>query len=476
MTSAREGTSDSSTAESSITDNAVYVDGKRTAEPRTLDETFEVMRENHGVAWIDMVHPDRAELQAVADELSLHHLAVTDALTGHQRAKLERYGETLFVVLRPAKYLDDVEKVKFGEVHVFMGPDFVVSVKHGDFPDIGAVRKRLEEHPELLAGGPRMILYGILDLVVDEYAPVLEGLENDIDEIEDQLFSGNREVSRRIYDLLREVIEFQRATHPLEEILRRLLEGLDEESRDEAPAREAAKAAARRRERADADASARTDSATGSGTDDTTAATGSATDPRTDHTLTVANTTSSATDPATDQSTGRAAADTAATTARGSAANPSADHTPTDTEAAATTDRPPVDDQALAADDGAQLLEIRRHLRDVLDHVLRVIDRSESFRTLLENALTVHSTLIAQKQNDEMTRMTETSLAQGEQVKKISGWAAVLFAPTLVAAIYGMNFTNMPELKWFLGYPFALALMLGSGVGLYIAFKKRGWL
>jgi magnesium transporter len=419
MTSASDGT----TAGTSITDNAVYVDGKRTAEPRTLDETFEVMREHHGVAWIDMVHPDRAELQAVADELSLHHLAVTDALTGHQRAKLERYGETLFIVLRPAKYLDDVEKVKFGEVHMFMGPDFVVSVKHGDFPDIGAVRVRLEEHPELLAGGPRIILYGILDLVVDEYAPVLEGLENDIDEIEDQLFSGNREVSRRIYDLLREVIEFQRATHPLEEMLRRLIEGLDEQSRDEAAASARSAGRARLQREADADLDA-AGGMSGAGTGTRGAGTGDGT--------------------------------------RGSAISSG-------------TAEASIDSRNLA-DDDAQLLEIKRHFRDVLDHVLRVIDRSDAFRTLLENALTVHSTLIAQQQNDELTRMTETSLAQGEQVKKISGWAAVLFAPTLVAAIYGMNFTNMPELKWVLGYPFALALMLGSGVGLYIAFKKRGWL
>ncbi|UFS58428.1 magnesium and cobalt transport protein CorA [Subtercola endophyticus] len=390
-------------SDSSITDNAVYVDGKRTAEPRTLDETFEVMREHHGVAWIDMVHPDRAELQAVADELSLHHLAVTDALTGHQRSKLERYGETLFVVLRPAKYLDDVEKVKFSEVHVFMGPDFVVSVKHGDFPDIGAVRKRLEEHPELLSGGPRMILYGIMDLIVDDYAPVIAGLENDIDEIEDQLFSGDREVSRRIYDLLREVIEFQRATHPLEEILRRLLEGLDE-----------------------AGAPGAFSGAPG--------AVGGAPDAR-----------------------------------QSDSASASAEHS------RAAADEKVLDEDSRAHSD-LGVLEVKRHLRDVLDHVLRVIDRSESFRTLLQNALTVHSTLIAQKQNDEMTRMTETSLAQGEQVKKISSWAAVLFAPTLVAAIYGMNFTNMPELKWFLGYPFALALMLASGVGLYFVFKRRGWL
>ncbi|MDF2441980.1 MAG: magnesium transporter [Subtercola sp.] len=335
-----------------ITDNAVYVDGRRIVEPTTLDETFEVMRDHHGVAWIDLSHPDKTELQAVADELGLHHLAVEDALSGHQRAKLERYGETLFIVLRPAHYLDDVEKVDFGEVHVFMGQGFVVSVNHSDFPEITAVRKRLEEHPQLLAEGPHTILYGILDLIVDEYVPVLAGLENDIDEIEDQLFNGDRAVSKRIYDLLREVIAFQRATRPLDDMLSRLVDGLEGEAE----------------------------------------------------------------------------------------------------------------------------LEIKRHYRDVADHVTRITDRTDSFRSLLENALTVHSTLIAERQNDEMQRMTETSLAQGEQVKKISSWAAVLFAPTLVAAIYGMNFANMPELQWPFGYPFALALMLGSGVALYFAFKKRGWL
>lgn len=335
-----------------ITDNAVYVDGRRAAEPKNLDETFEVMRAHHGVAWIDLSHPDKKELQAVADELSLHHLAVEDALTGHQRSKLDRYGDTLFLVLRPAHYLDDVEKVKFGEVHVFMGPDFVVSVNHSDFPEIKSVRKRLEEHPTLLAEGPHTILYGILDLIVDEYAPVLAGLENDIDEIEDQLFNGDRAVSKRIYDLLREVIDFQRATRPLDDMMSRLVDGLQGEAE----------------------------------------------------------------------------------------------------------------------------LEIKRHFRDVADHVVRIVERTDSFRSLLENALTVHSTLIAERQNDEMQRMTETSLAQGEQVKKISSWAAVLFAPTLVAAIYGMNFQDMPELTWTYGYPFALALMLGSGVALYFAFKKRGWL
>lgn len=337
----------------SVTDNAIYVNGKRAVEPPSLEETFEVMKEHNGVAWIDLYQPDKAELMAVVDELSLHHLAVTDALTGHQRAKLERYEETLFLVLRPARYLDDVEKVEFGEVHLFIGLDFVVSVRQSKFPDLEYVRKRLESQTELIAQGPLGIVYGIVDLIVDEYAPVLVGLENDIDEIEDELFSGKREVSRRVYELLREVIEFQRATVPLEEILNQLLDE-HEGARD-------------------------------------------------------------------------------------------------------------VD-------------ELQRHLRDVLDHVLRISERSEAFRALLQNALLVHSTLVAQKQNDEMQKLTETSLRQGEEVKKISSWAAVLFAPTLVASLYGMNFSFMPELRWEFGYPYALAVMVAIGCGLYWAFKRRGWL
>ena len=198
-----------------IVDNGVYVDGQRTANPENLDQTFELKRDHGGMAWIGLYRPDDAEIQRVADEFALHELAVEDALHGHQRSKLERYGETLFAVLRPARYLDAEEMVEFGELHVFVGPDFIVTIRQAESPDLAKVRRRLEARPELLALGPQAVLYAILDEVVDQYAPVVAGLENDIDEIEDELFSSAPDVARRIYDLSREVIGFQRATHPL---------------------------------------------------------------------------------------------------------------------------------------------------------------------------------------------------------------------------------------------------------------------
>ena len=156
------------------------------------------------MAWIGLYRPDVDELRSVAREFELHHLAVDDAIAAHQRPKLERYGNTLFVVLRPARYLDDVEKVEFGELHVFVGREFAVTVRHAESPDLARVRRRLEQTPELLrVSGREAVLYAILDQVVDEYGPVVAGLENDIDEIEDQLFDGDPAVSRRIYDLLR---------------------------------------------------------------------------------------------------------------------------------------------------------------------------------------------------------------------------------------------------------------------------------
>src|SRR6478735_1745127 len=155
-----------------IVDNAVYVDGRRTANPSSFDETFETLRERHGLAWIGLYRPSETEIRAVADEFSLHHLAVDDAIAAHQRPKLERYDDNLFVVLRPARYLDAEERVEFGELHVFVGPDYVVTVRHAESPDVGAVRRRLEATPELLRRGPEAILYAVLDQVVDEYAPV----------------------------------------------------------------------------------------------------------------------------------------------------------------------------------------------------------------------------------------------------------------------------------------------------------------
>lgn len=336
-----------------IIDIGIYVDGLRTENPESLSETFELMHARGGMGWIGLYRPSEHELREVADELGLHELVVEDALAGHQRPKLERYDNTLFLVLRPARYLDDVEEVEFGEVHVIAGPDFVVTIRHAEAPDLGRVRRRLEHDVQLLARGPEAVLYAILDEVVDEYAPVLAGLENDIEEIESQLFVEGADASERIYKLTREVIDFQRATQPLAGMLEALKRGSEKYEVD---------------------------------------------------------------------------------------------------------------------------AELQRYLRDVLDHTLRIADRATTFRTVLENALTVESTIVARRQNEEMRRMTELSIRQNEEVKKISGWAAILFAPTLIGTIYGMNFTDMPELNWTFGYPLAVGAMLAMGLGLYVVFKKRGWL
>jgi magnesium transporter len=197
--------------------------------------------------------------------------------------------------------------------------------------------------------GPEAVLYAILDEVVDGYEPIVAGLLNDIDEIEDQLFGDGDDdsaLSRRIYELSREVINFQRAVHPLSGMLEWLRRGSEKYRIDE---------------------------------------------------------------------------------------------------------------------------ELQRSLRDVLDHTIRVNERVDSFRAILENALTVHSALVARRQ-------TEAGLAQNDEIKKISSWAAIIFAPTLVGTVYGMNFDVMPELRWPLGYPYALLLMALLSGALYVAFKKKGWL
>ncbi|MGP9503585.1 magnesium/cobalt transporter CorA [Specibacter sp. AOP5-B1-6] len=329
-----------------IIDNAVYVDGKRFANPDSLEQTYEVMDACNGMAWIGMFRPDAAEMTSLTAEFSLHELAVEDTIKAHQRPKLERYDDVLFTVLRPARYIDESEAVEFGELHVFTGKDFVVTIRHAETPGLTSTRSRLEADPELLALGPEAVLYAILDQVVDDYKPVVNGLENDIDEIEDQLFSGDPHVSRRIYQLSREVIQFQRAIHPLQGMLEQLKAGFDKYQVN---------------------------------------------------------------------------------------------------------------------------VELQRYLRDVEDHIDIVNARADSFRQLLQNALTVDGTLTTNRQN-------EASAAENEQMKKISSWAAILFAPSFVGAIYGMNFDVMPELHWAFGYPFALALMFLVGLTMYLIFKRKSWL
>jgi magnesium transporter len=335
-----------------IMDNAVYVDGRR-QEPDTLEHTYELVRRHGGLGWIGLYRPDGDEIASIANEFSLHDLAVEDALEAHQRPKLERYGDTLFVVLRPARYVDPTEVVDIGELHVFLGDDFVVTVRHSEMPDLRSVRKRLEDRPDLLRLGPEAVLYAIMDQVVDDYGPVLRGLAHDLSEIEGQVFGGAEGVTQRIYQLGREVIEFQRAVQPLPDMFAALQNGFHKYDVD---------------------------------------------------------------------------------------------------------------------------LELQRLLRDVADHAVRTSERIESFRQLLTNMLTVNAAVVGQRQSEEMRRLTEVSLAQNEAVQKVSAWAAILFAPTLIGTIYGMNFDHMPELHWLLGYPVALTLMALTSVVLYVIFKRAHWL
>ncbi|SDM29446.1 magnesium transporter [Streptomyces wuyuanensis] len=340
--------------ERSIVDAALYRDGRRMETPTSLAEIYHRLPGEPGtMAWIGLFRPSPAQLWEAAEQFGLHELAVEDAIVAHQRPKLERYGKTLFVVLRPARYLDEAEEVDFGEIHVFVGPEFVLTVRHSQTPDLAVVRSRLEADPDLLALGPEAVLYAILDAVVDGYAPVIAGLQHDIDEIETEVFRGDPQVSRRIYELSREVVDFQRATRPLLAIMNGLQAGFQKYGTDE---------------------------------------------------------------------------------------------------------------------------ELQRYLRDVADHATTVAERVNGFRQALGDILTVNATLVSQAQNEEMKMLAEAGHAQNNEIKKISSWAAILFAPTLIGTVYGMNFVHMPELDWRFGYPFAVALMLLVCVSLYFVFKHRDWL
>ena len=217
-----------------IVDSAIYVDGHRSASS-PLEEIHETCRERGGFAWIGLYQPTREEFDSVAGEFGLHELVMKEALKVHQRPKIERYGETLFVMLKAARYVEEKEAVEFGEVHAFVGSDFVVTVRYGEANELVEVRRWAESKPELLRKGPYAVLYAIMDRIVEDYVPVVEGLDFDIDQIEDEVFDNKPDVSKRIYKLFREVVQFHQATQPLAGALERLTEnnasGIDPEVR-----------------------------------------------------------------------------------------------------------------------------------------------------------------------------------------------------------------------------------------------------
>ena len=322
-----------------IVDCAHYIDGQRQhAGSLDLEEAARCVRGQPGeFVWLGLFEPSSGELQSVADRFSLHELAVEDAARAHQRPKLEDYDGSYFIVLKTTRYDERQEQVHFGEVHLFVARDYVITVRHGEASELGPARQRLEQRPELLKLGPQSVVWAVLDKIVDDYRPVVEGIEDDIEEAETQVFAEGAQPTERIYFLKREVIEFHRAVAPLLVPLEALEAGVY----------------------------------------------------------------------------------------------------------------------------GAIDEQLRRYFRDVADHARRVDEQVNSQRELLTSALEANLALV--------------SVQQSETVKVISAWAAIIAVPTFIASVYGMNFEHMPELRWRVGYPLALLLMLAAVTGLHRFFRRIGW-
>jgi magnesium transporter len=198
-----------------IVDCAHYEDGVRQREePMSIADAADCAANRGGFIWLGLVDPTEEEMASVQSSFPLHELAIEDASALHQRAKMEDYGKHYFMVLRTARYNDEREEVEFGEIHLFAGPGFVLTVRHGA-ESLQPARKRLEERAELLEAGPVAVIWAVLDKVVDDYEPVVDGLAADIEDAEVRVFAGEGDQTERIYFLKREVIEFYRAVHPL---------------------------------------------------------------------------------------------------------------------------------------------------------------------------------------------------------------------------------------------------------------------
>ncbi|MFJ9665629.1 magnesium and cobalt transport protein CorA [Streptomyces sp. NPDC101219] len=335
-----------------VVDCAVYRDGRRltTEGPLNPQEAMRLVRRDGGFVWIGLHEPTEAEFAGIAREFGLHPLAVEDAVQAHQRPKLERYDDSLFTVFKTIHYLDhdrltsSSEVVETGEVMCFTGRDFFITVRHGGQGSLRALRHRLQEDPELLAKGPSAVLHAIADHVVDGYIAVADAVQDDIDEVETEVFSPGRKGTPRgtdagrIYQLKREVLEFKRAVSPLLRPMQLL---------SERPMR--------------------------------------------------------LIDP-----------------------------------------------------------EIQKYFRDVADHVARVQEQVIGFDELLNSIL--------------QANLAQASVAQNEDMRKITSWAAIIAVPTMVCGVYGMNFEHMPETDWKYGYPLVLSVTVAICLGIHRTLKRNGWL
>lgn len=332
---------------SSVVNCVTYQDGVRVPQCTDLVDALRMVRKTgEGFVWLGLHEPTDREFAGIAELFDLHPLAVEDAVEAHQRPKLEHYGDTLFAVFKTVCYVEHEqltatsEVVDTGEIMVFVGEDFVITVRHGRHGSLGPLREELEAHPLQLAKGPAAVLHAIADHVVDDYLHVTDAVQADIDQVETEVFSedGARLDPGRIYQMKRELLELKRAVVPL----------------------------------------------------------------------------------------GRPVEDLATRPIRVVAP------------------------------------EIQAYFRDVLDHLIRAKEQIAAFDELLNSILQAH--------------LAQVTVAQNEDMRKITAWAAVIAVPTMVCGVYGMNFDHMPELHWQFGYPLVMAVMAGACLVLYRGFRRNGWL
>ncbi len=321
-----------------IVNCAAYTNGRRIANVE-LQNAGDILKQTDGFVWIGLHEPEEKTLQLVQQEFSLHDLAIEDAHRAHQRPKVEIYGNSVFIVLRTAQ-INKEHHIEFGETHFFLGQNFIVTVRHGSSISYADVRARCENTPHLLGKGQGFALYAVMDSIVDQYFPVVNVLEEDLEKLEHKIFKEkpSRETTEYIYHLKHELLEVKRAVFPLVEICNRLTR---------------------------------------------------------------------------------------------------------------------FDFNYISED-------TRPYFRDIYDHAMRINEMVDNSRELLNTALEANFSLI--------------SISQSEVSKKFAGWAAIIGVPTMVAGIYGMNFSDMPELHWRYGYPVVLGFTILLCVVLYLLFRRSGWL
>jgi len=316
-----------------------YQNGKKLADIPVEDISEYVCRPDCFV-WVALSDPTREEIDQMADEFSLHRLAVEDARKGHQRPKIEEYDDSLFAALHTVEAVDDDGTLAVGEVDIFVGGNYILSVRHRTQKGFAEVRARTEREPELLSHGAGFVFYALMDTIVDRYFPILDGLETELEDIEEQIFVKNsaRSNIEALYALKQKLVVLKHAVDPLMEATGKLYGG------------------------------------------------------RVPHVC----------------------------------------------------------------------AGMEPYFRDVYDHLHRIHGTIEGIRDMLTTAIQVNLGMI--------------SLSENEVTKKLAAWAAIIAVPTMVAGVYGMNFENMPELKWIYGYPLAVLSMLVGDIGLYLHFKRVKWL